>query len=78
MASSDPVSAVTMELLDISVAADGTVVGVAPSGAVLRWDTNDRAWSAIAGDWPNLAHVSVRSSGELWGLEGRAPCIALH
>jgi hypothetical protein len=49
MASVIPVSAVAVDLLDLSVAADGTVVGVAPSGAVLHWDTRNQAWSAIAG-----------------------------
>ncbi|HZO32668.1 MAG TPA: tectonin domain-containing protein [Chloroflexota bacterium] len=69
MASVIPVSAVAVDLLDLSVAADGTVVGVAPSGAVLHWDTRNQAWSAIAGDWPKLSHVSVGSSNDLWGLD---------
>jgi hypothetical protein len=69
MVAGDPVSAVAVELLDLSVAADGTVVGVAPSGAVLHWNPDDREWGPIAGDWPNLVQISVRSAGDLWGLD---------
>jgi hypothetical protein len=68
MASDDPGSQAT-ELLEMSIGADGTVVGIAPSGAVLQWNAADQTWSKIGGAWPSLAHLSVRNSEELWGLD---------
>ena len=68
MASSDAGSQAT-ELLEMSIGADGTVVGIAPSGAVLQWNAREQTWTKIAGVWPSLAHLSVRNSNELWGLD---------
>src|SRR3954466_10588005 len=67
--SASPTPAATAGFLDIDAAADGTVMGLGASGEVLRRDAETGGWCAVAG-WPALAHLSVGSVGEVWGLDG--------